>query len=134
MRPLKDNGHPVYPEELDDGDEILAILPDDRIVLICGHDRFRVGSGYGCGGSNIAEDWLWLDEPVIQAPSGLYARMIEFPAAIKAEAAARKADGRAWVRFEKMVHVTGHQALTDMEIAAEIVSDGWSSIFSRTLW
>ena len=126
--------HHGFPEELDSGDEILAILPDDRIVLICGHDRFRVGSGYGCGGSNIAEDWLWLDEPVIHAPSGLYERMTEFPAAIRAEIAARKSDGRAWVRFEKTVHVVGYQALTDVEVAAKIISDGWSSIFSRIRW
>lgn len=134
MTPLKDNGYPIEPEEIDGSDEILAILPDDRIVLICGHDRFRVGSGYGCGGSNIAEDWLWLDAPVIHAQSGLYKRMMEFPAAVNAEVQARKSAGRAWIRFEKSVHVLGYQALTDIEVAAEIISDGWSSVFSRIRW
>jgi hypothetical protein len=115
----------VSPEELEEGEEgVLAILPNDQVVELIEWMRIRVGHGGATvGGTSSGQEWGY--RVVSQAPIGLYERMKQFPGAVAQVRAERVAAGKRLKRWDSIIHVVGHEALTCPEIAAEVVEDGW---------
>lgn len=127
MTPLGSNGYRVEPESLDDSDGILAILPDDRIVLLVGHTRLRIGQGHGCGNSCVQSDWEWNSEQ--SAPEGLYKLIVGLPEAIKRRAGLVAEKSRAsWL---KRTGTLGFQLMTDFDLAREVINNGVDSLLDQ---
>jgi hypothetical protein len=122
--PLDAHGLPVHYGELEDTEEgILAVLPDDRVVMLVGYTRVRVGGGIcSCEGSKVGLTW---DFVVQRDPiPGLYAAMSGYREAVAREVARRKKRSPKWA----CSLLVGYQALDDEEIATEATTDGWERI------
>ena len=124
-RALDFMGTRVNPYELEeDGEGILAILPDDQIVEIVDWTRISVGHGGATvGGTTNGEQWGY--RHLRNAPKGLYERMkglMECIAIVRAERLAAKKGMKRW---DQSIYIVGYEALTDDEIADMAVQDGW---------
>ena len=124
MRPLHPNGRPVDSSEINEDDEsILAILPDDKIVRICGWQRTRVGGGIlSAETGTVTEQWFWEDEK--QGPPGLYALIAGLPRAIETEKQRRISTGKAWKRWLETAACLGVQMIDDPDLWAEVMEVG----------
>ena len=122
--PLDAYGLPVHYGELEDVEEgILAVLPDDRVVMLVGYTRVRVGGGIcSCEGSKVGLTWDFVvnHDPI----PGLYVAMQGYRAAVHKEVTRRKKRSSKWEHSL----LVGYQALTDEEIATEAATDGWERI------
>ena len=124
MKPLHPNGQRVDASEISEAAEsILAVLPDDKIVHICGWQRTRVGGGIlSAETGTISEQWFWGNEK--QGPPGLYAIIASLPCAIEAEKQRRIATGKAWKRWLETAFCLGIQLVDDEELFAEVAEEG----------
>lgn len=124
-QPLDFKGMRVTPDELEEGEEgVLAILPNDLVVELTEWTRIKVGHGGATVGGTTSSD-IWGYKVVSQAPIGLYERMRQFPEAISEVRAERIAAGKRMKRWDTLIYVVGHEALTCPEIADEVVTNGW---------
>lgn len=123
-KPLHPNGRPVDPYDFDeDAESILAVLPDDKIVHICGWQRTRVGGGILSAETGTAsEQWFWEDEK--QGPPGLYALIAGLPKTIETEKQRRISTGKAWKRWLETADCLGIQMVDDPELLAEVMEVG----------
>lgn len=125
LRPLDFRGLSVSSEQLETEEEgVLAILPDDQVVMLVGWMRIRVGhGGVTVGGTSAGEEWEY--QPVWRAPKGLYERMKSLTGEIAVVRAERAAARKSLKRWDATIYIIGHEALTCPEVAEEVVEGGW---------
>ena len=123
MTPISAYGYPVSPYEInEDTPPVEAVLPDDRIVLLTGWSRIRVGAA-GTGESTIvSEFWDWEEER--QGIKGIYKLIKAIPVAVKIEAKRRKSNHKTYKQFLKNMEFLGLQCLEDDELSTEILKYG----------
>lgn len=92
--------------ESDDDDDFIAVSSDDRLVKIVGATRFRVGSGYGCGGTT--SDALWEIKELRRLPPGSYEFASSIVSTIADEKRRRIESKQAWKRWYKNVQGVGY--------------------------
>lgn len=119
------NGYPPNPEELartEDG--LLAILPDDRIVMLMESTRIRVGNSGAGASSSVSLTWFWERER--QGPAGIYALIKELPKAVEHEWMVRCATQKSRARrsWYNSAQTLAWQCVDDFELAEEIIATG----------
>ena len=132
ITPLASNGYPVQPDSLESFDNgILAVLPDDMVVRLVGHDQIRVGGGDGCGSVRSTGIWHWTF--VRQGEAGHYGIMESLPYLIDFELGNREASGLPIKQWKTGVMTLGHQFLTDPELAAEAIQYGLAYFLANNI-
>jgi len=118
-------GYPPQPEELErTEDGLLAILPDDRIVMLMESTRIRVGNAGAGASSSVSLTWFWERER--QGPKGLYDLIKGWREAVTMEWAVRCAirktsPPKRWLKYAQ--ELIG-QFVEDFELAEEIIAEG----------
>lgn len=119
------HGYPPQPEDLErTEDGLLAILPDDRIVMLMESERIRVGAAGTCASVAVSVTWFWERER--QGPKGLYDLIKGWREAVTLEWAVRCAirktsPPKRWLRYAQ--ELVG-QFVEDFELAEEIIAEG----------
>ena len=91
---------------LESDDDFIAVSSDDRLVKIVGGTRFRVGSGYGCGGTT--SDALWEIEELRRLPLGSYELASSIVSTVAGEKRRRIESKQSWKRWYKNVQGVGY--------------------------
>ena len=117
-------GYRPHPEELEQTEDgILAILPDDRIVMLVESTRIRVGNSGAGASSLVSVTWFWERER--QGPAGLYELVKGWRAIVEAEhlvyLATTKRPRKTWLRY---AHEVIGQFVEDFELAEEVIATG----------
>lgn len=118
-------GYRPHPEELEQTEDgILAILPDDRIVMLAESTRIRVGNSGAGASSLVSVTWFWERER--QGPKGLYELVKGWRDAVNLEWAVRcttqkRRAKKTWLRY---AHEVIGQFVEDFELAEEVIATG----------
>jgi hypothetical protein len=90
---------------LESDEDVIAISSDDRLVKLVDGARYRVGSGYGCGGTTSSAQWVL--EEIKQLPTGSFKFASSLLSTIKYEKERRIKNKLAWKRWYKNVQGVG---------------------------
>ena len=120
--PIRPNGIPVYPDELEDEDFIEAVGEDDVVVELLGYTRIRVGSPGTGEGATVSSFWDWQNER--QFPKGFYLLIKNMSSAAQAIADERKDNKRPYKNFLYMCGSLGTQLFDDEELRDEVMEYG----------
>lgn len=91
---------------LESDEDLIAVSSDDRLVKLVGGTHFRVGSGYGCGGTT--SDALWEIEELRCLPLGSYELAVSMISTIEVEKRRRVTSKQSWKRWYKNVQGVGY--------------------------
>ena len=128
-RILAYDGYPPNPEALENTEDgLLAVLPDDRIVVLMESTRIRVGNSGAGASSSVSVTWFWDRER--QGPAGIYNLIKELPKAVEHEWMVRCATqkSRAKRSWYNAAQTLARQCIEDCddarELAEEIIATG----------
>lgn len=130
--PIGVNGLPVTPSAIaQDGNDLIAVLPDDWVVKLIGWTGVSAGTQEGIDPGGEPQSF-WDCTPVRYGRPGLYNLVAAFPKAVQTIQTERLAGGKRIKRWEASAVGLCAEVLENHEVAANVAAKGWHTAL-RTL-